>query len=118
MLEKEEIDFDSEEDFHNEYDGVIDELEGDLCHARIYSPKTNEVIYFISFYKDKFPEDERGKIQEYIMFVWIYGCKDGKTYSSFKLKKGIPETQEQRDKRLKEVEGIIEYLEKCNKEVK
>ena len=115
MLEEE---FDTEEDCHYEYDGVIDELEGDLCHARIYRPKTNEVIYFISFYKDKFPEDEREKIQEYIMFVMSCGLKDGKSYTSFKLNKFIPETQEQRAKRLKEVEEIIEYLEKCNNKVK
>lgn len=115
MSEQKDSDFDTEEDYHHEYDGVIDELEGDLCHARIYSPKTNEVIYFITFYKDKFPEDEREKIQEHIIFVLSCGCKDGKSYNSFKLKKFIPETQEQRAKRLKEVEEIIEYLEECNR---
>lgn len=118
MSEQEKTDFDTEEDCHNKYYGVIDKLEGNTCHARIYTISTDELIHLITFDKNSFPEDERQKVQENIVFLWSYGYNKGIAYCDFKLKKIIPETQEQRAKRLKEAQGIIEYFEKCNKEVR
>ena len=118
MSEQEDSDFDTKEDYHNEYYGIIDKLEGNTCHARIYTVSTDELIELITFDKNSFPKDEREKVKENIVFLWSYGYKKGVAYCDFKLKQIIPETQEQRAKRLKETQEIIEYLEKCNNEVK
>jgi len=89
-----------------------------MCHARIYTVSTDELIDLITFDKNSFPDDEREKVQENIVFLWSYGYSKGIAYCDFKLKKIIPETHEEKAKRLKEIQEVMDYLEKCNKKVK
>jgi len=74
-----------DKDFHQEFYGVIDKLEGESIHARIYTVD-DEFFDEITFDRKELGEEERVRIVENIVFFWNVGCQNGNHYSTFKLK--------------------------------
>ena len=85
MLKQKEVARQKDKDFHQEFYGVIDKLEDEIIHARIYT-MDDEFFDDITFNKNELTEQERKRLVENIVFFWNVGCRDGNHYSTFKLR--------------------------------
>lgn len=103
---------DKVEDFKEEFYGVIHKFNEKECYARLYSRTTNELVDDISFETNEFSIEDRKDLIENVIFYWDIGSVNGESYSIFKLKRIQPLSEEERIKKQKEINDMVEYFSK------
>ena len=75
------------EDYNYSFYGVIHRFEEEKCYAAVYELNTHDYVDDILFNKDEFSEQDIKDLVENAIFLWDVGCKEGRHYSAFKLKR-------------------------------